>query len=91
MYTGSEYNGSWEWLARAAAGGVGAATGAMGRAPVQWIECDVSPRKRDEEEIKRILAVLAMVVALSIPVAAHADNPPAGNSHGNCAPHCASK
>ena len=37
--------------------------------------------------MKRILAVLAMVVALSIPVAAQASNPPQGphHSHGQCA------
>jgi hypothetical protein len=41
--------------------------------------------------MKRILAVLAMVVALSIPVAAQASNPPQGphHSHGQCAPGCA--
>jgi hypothetical protein len=91
MYTGSEYNGMVEWAAHAAAGRVGAATCAMGRAPLQWIECDVSPRREGEEEMKRILAVLAMVVALSIPAAAHAQQPGPGTSHGKCAPHCAGK
>jgi hypothetical protein len=52
--------------------------------------CFVNERRKGET-MKRILAVLAMVVALSIPVAAHAANSPAGNSHGHCAPHCAGK
>ena len=41
--------------------------------------------------MKRILAVLAMVIALSIPAAAHAQQPGPGTSHGKCAPHCAGK
>jgi hypothetical protein len=39
---------------------------------------------KEEEKMKRILAVLAMVVALAIPVAAQASQGPQ-NSHGQCA------
>jgi hypothetical protein len=75
--------------ARAALRRVGAAMCAMGRASLRWIECDVSPKREGEEEMKRILAVLAMVVALSIPAAAHAGSAGAHHSHGQCTPGCA--
>ena len=49
--------------------------------PVDRVCCFAT---REEEEMKRILAVLAVVAALAIPVAAQASAGP-HHSHGQCA------
>src|ERR671931_2311744 len=48
MYTGSAKYGMWEWAAPAAPGRVGAGRCAMGRAPLQCIECAVAQGDADE-------------------------------------------
>jgi hypothetical protein len=60
MYTGSEYNDMWVWAARAAPGRVGA--GRCARWAVHRSSASSALlRQREEEEMKRILAVLAIV------------------------------